>query len=71
MGQVQEILEQERRIGAGLIERCEKAECRGRLSPHQQIEQIEDLAAIGEAHHVADLLLADLAFGQRQRAVQK
>ena len=47
-----------------------------RLALHQEIEEIEQAAAVGQTQHVADLILADLArhaalVAQRQRPIEQ
>jgi hypothetical protein len=63
MGEVEQILEHDDGIGAGLVHPAQLAECFGRLARHHRFVELEELGAVGDAEHRADLLLGHFLAG--------
>ena len=49
MGELGEVGEHHRRIGAGVVLVAQLAECAGEVAAHHRLEQIDDAGAVGEA----------------------
>ena len=69
---LKQVLEHDRRVGAGLVQGAEHLEGLGRSAAHHRLEQVEDPRPVGQAEHGAHRLGLDpAAAGQRDRLVEQ
>ncbi len=71
MAKIEQILQHQQRVGAFRMQPIEPGQRRRRVAAQHALQQIEDLAAIGDAEHVAHHRLADPAIGERDRLVEQ
>ena len=71
MGELGEIGEHHRRIGAGVVLVAQLGERRGDVAAHQRLEQVDDARAVGEPEHLPHVLGAHRPGGVRDRLIEQ
>ena len=71
MGELGEVGQRHRRIGADLVLRAQFLHRAGGVAAHHRLEQVDGAGAIGKTEHLPHVLAADGARGMRDRLVEQ